>query len=159
MPMQPSPISETSRSPSFRLFISCQAFRGRGRYARVLREEQPVLCLQLEVAGGLLEAGLYGLAVSLEQRQPLVVGVVSPIQQIRIPPNLANGHPGGPELGEELDPLQVLVRVAAMAASIACDRLQQPCALPEPQSVRADAGLGGGVRDGEGRVHPFDDRT
>src|SRR6188472_2924109 len=95
----------------------------------------------------------------LEQRQALLIRLVSPVEQLRIPADLANRHPGGAKLGEELDAVEVLLRVAAMAAAVPADRLEQTGALPVPQSVRADAGLGGGVRDGEGGVHPFDDRT
>src|SRR5215203_1415600 len=80
---------------------------------------------QLEVARGLLELGQDGLSVSLEERQALPVGVVSRLEQLRVTPDLPDRHPGGAQLGQELDALQVLLGVAAVAAAVPADRLEQ----------------------------------
>src|SRR5262245_31219879 len=144
MPMQPRPISETSRSASFRFFMLSKPFS--------VEIDLPID--QLEVARGLLELSKDRLAMCLEQLQALLVRLFSPAEQLRIPADLANGHPRGAEPGQELDPLEVVLGIAAMAAAVALDGLQQAGALPVAEGVRAEPRALGRLGDAEGAGHP-----
>jgi hypothetical protein len=111
------------------------------------------------MGGGLLEVGSDGLAVCFEQRQPLVLRVVSPIGQLRIPADLANRHARRPEPDQEPDSLQVLFRVASVPAAVARYRFEKPGSLPVAQRVRREPGLLGGFGNRQGGVHPIQGTT
>src|SRR5919108_4930580 len=119
--MQPRPSSETSRSASLRFSM----------FAKPFSVEIDLPIDQLEVAGGLLELGEDGLPVGLEERQALRIRVVSPAEQLRIPADLADRHPGCPELRQELDPLEVALGVTAVGPAGSAPRVG-PARPPPP---------------------------
>src|SRR5512144_277315 len=69
------------------------------------------------------------------------------LHELRVAADLANRHPRGPELREELDPLEVSLSVAAMAAVVAVHALEQPCPLGVAKGRRARSGGPGSFGD------------
>src|SRR5215475_4465995 len=51
------------------------------------------------------------LAMSAQQREPLVLIAVARTDQLRVMANLADRHPGRPQLGDQLDPAEVALGI------------------------------------------------
>src|SRR3569833_1127752 len=96
--------------------------------------------------------------MSLQQSQPL--GLIPPpgAHQLRIPPDHLDRHPGGPQPGTDLDPLEIHLPVPPPPTGSAVDaRDHETSSFVVTQRVSADPATARGVGDGQaGLVERFD---
>jgi hypothetical protein len=122
-------------------------FLRRGETARVVGD-LGVEQLQALALGG--QGAPHLLAVLLEQLKAFGLARARP-DQLGVPLHVADRHPGGAQLGQQRQPLQVALVVPAAPVAAARHAVEQPDALVPAQRVRGQAALGGGLADGPGR--------
>ena len=102
------------------------------------------------------QPGQHDLPVRLEQVEPLLLVAVAGADEVGVPADVADRHPGRAQLGDQPDPGEVGVLVAPVAGRAARHLAQQQAALlVVAERVRGQSGLVRSLGDGlSGAVHP-----
>src|SRR6266508_3602158 len=162
MPMQPRPSVETVRAdvvPRVRVVVivmpTSQRLRARSKSSgpglvEAVLVEADLVVDGAQVVGDLGELAAYSLAVVEEQPQSLDLVAVAGADQFGVRADLADRHTGRTQLGDQLDPAQVALGVAAVPRRGPADLEHQPVALVVAQRVSGQSGAVGNLGDGEG---------